>query len=459
MNGNMEEDELGGGKQIYDVIEDSDDENSKFKTQDLKTQLTAVRGKRGTFAERRENATTEATGDKKNILHKLKEKFSRKSTEDDSFECHEQSDGSSPSTRACFLPVVGDETLARRRAFGDMHNSSKSFPSPGKASATGVSKSRSKMLAFGKLGILKKSKNGNMLMPEHNYERVDNSCRHLPNSSLSDQHEAPFSELIQNSALPSNLGESDPPPIPDRPQPQTAKQQQRCRAKSITFPLDHDSFAGKEINFEKWKKADPSYDHSKCKSATSAPEQNSDEVPSLSNNLEKLSHYSWYWGPINRFEAEEQLHGKPDGSFLVRDSSHEFHLYSVSFRSKGQTLHTRIKYDKGRFGFLTPTGLHPETNSVVALVKKSMKLSQRGHMGTSRAGITWPTFPIQFIYPVTRFDDLPSLKHLCRFVIRQNSRCDKLHELPLPPKLIRYLDVDNHFLPEAELQKRRFTEG
>lgn len=454
----MEKDELGGGRQIYDVIEDSDDEDSKFKTEDLKTQsLTAVRGKRGTFAERRGNATAEATGDIKNILHKLKGKFRRKSTENDSFECFEQSEGLSPSSHACFLPgpVVGDETAARRRVLGDMHNSSQSFPSPGKASATGVLKSRSKMLAFGKLGILKKSKNGNMLMPEHNYEHVDNSCRHLPNSCLSDQHGAPFSELIQNSALPSK-GESDPPPIPDRPQPKPGKQQQRCRAKSITFPLDHDSFAGKEINFEKWKKADSSYDHGK--SVTSALEQNSHQLPSLSNNLEKLSHYSWYWGPINRFQAEQQLHGKPDGSFLVRDSSHEFHLYSVSFRSKGQTLHTRIKYDKGRFGFLTSTGLHPETNSVVALVKKSMKMSQRGHMGTSSAGITWPTFPIQFIYPVTRFEDLPSLKHLCRFVIRQNSRCDKLHELPLPPKLISYLDVDNHFLPEAELQKRKFTE-
>ena len=446
----MEEDELGGARQIYDVIDESDEENSKT-SEVLRTQLTAVRGKRGTFAGRSANTTTETAGDRKNILHKLRGKFRRiKSTGDDSFESHEQSLGLSPTSRACFSPLVGDEMVARRGALGDMRNRAESFPSPGKASVlTGVSKSRSKMLAFGKLGTLKENKNGNMLMPEHNYDHVDNSCSHLPNSCLSDQHDPQFSEPIQNIALASK-DESDPPPIPDRPQPQLDKQQLRCRAKSVTFPLDHNSFAGTEIDVEKWKKAD----------STSAPEKNSDGLPSLSNNLEKLSHYSWYWGPINRYEAEEKLYGKPDGSFLIRDSSHEFHLYSVSFRSKGQTLHTRIKYDKGRFGFLTPTGLHPKTNSVVALVKTSMKMSQRGHMGTSRAGITWPSFPIQFIFPVTRFEDLPSLKHLCRFVIRQNSRCDKLHELPLPPKLIQYLSVDNHFLPEAEaeLQKRRFTD-
>jgi len=55
---------------------------------------------------------------------------------------------------------------------------------------------------------------------------------------------------------------------------------------------------------------------------------------SLSRELFKLSKHGWYWGPITRVEAEEKLAGQADGSFLVRDSSDDRYLLSLSFRSK-----------------------------------------------------------------------------------------------------------------------------
>ena len=42
-----------------------------------------------------------------------------------------------------------------------------------------------------------------------------------------------------------------------------------------------------------------------------------------------------------------KLADKPDGSFLVRDSSDDRYILSISFRSQGVTHHTRIEHYKG----------------------------------------------------------------------------------------------------------------
>lgn len=55
----------------------------------------------------------------------------------------------------------------------------------------------------------------------------------------------------------------------------------------------------------------------------------------------------WYWGPLSWDGAEARLDKKPDGSFLVRDSSDDRYILSISFRSQGTTHHTRIEHYKG----------------------------------------------------------------------------------------------------------------
>ncbi|VDP36001.1 unnamed protein product [Schistosoma margrebowiei] len=54
----------------------------------------------------------------------------------------------------------------------------------------------------------------------------------------------------------------------------------------------------------------------------------------------------WYWGPLSFQDAQFLLAKRPDGSFLVRDSGHDTHILSLSFRVRGETYHTRIEHNQ-----------------------------------------------------------------------------------------------------------------
>lgn len=57
--------------------------------------------------------------------------------------------------------------------------------------------------------------------------------------------------------------------------------------------------------------------------------------------------YGWFWGSISRHEAQQRLHGTPNGSFLVRNSQINLYNYTISFRTAGKTLHYRIEFVDG----------------------------------------------------------------------------------------------------------------
>lgn len=165
---------------------------------------------------------------------------------------------------------------------------------------------------------------------------------------------------------------------------------------------------------------------------------------SLTRELFKLSKYGWYWGPITRVEAEEKLVNQTDGAFLVRDSSDERYLLSLSFRSYGRTLHTRIEHCNGVFSFYA----QPESEgyfSIVDLIEHSMNDSQTGVFCYSRARTPGsPSFPVRLTKPVSRFTQVRSLQYLCRFVIRQYTRFDHIQKLPLPTQIRGWLEENQY---------------
>ncbi|XP_003484619.1 uncharacterized protein LOC100747667 isoform X2 [Bombus impatiens] len=161
---------------------------------------------------------------------------------------------------------------------------------------------------------------------------------------------------------------------------------------------------------------------------------------SLTEELLKLSNYGWYWGPISGTEADAKLLSEPDGAFLVRDSSDDRYVLTLSFKSAGKLLHARMEHSGGLFSLCNQSESEG-FSSVADLIDYSMNFSQSAVFCYSRPKYPGhPSFPVRLTKPVSRFTQVRSLQYLCRFVIRQNTRLDNIHKLPLPKTIKGYIE-------------------
>jgi len=180
-------------------------------------------------------------------------------------------------------------------------------------------------------------------------------------------------------------------------------------------------------------------------SGLDAPDDRHPAKWTLANELLRLSKYGWYWGPVSREEAEEKLAGQPEGAFLVRDSTDDRYLFSLSFRSSGRTLHTRVEYCNGEFSFYA----QPQSDSyrsMAELIEQCVAESQSGIYCYSRgtSGIGSHSYPVKLTRPVSRFAQVRTLQYLCRFVIRQHTRVDHIQNLPLPVSVKGWLKENQY---------------
>jgi len=150
-----------------------------------------------------------------------------------------------------------------------------------------------------------------------------------------------------------------------------------------------------------------------------------DFIHCLVPDLKEITSCSFYWGKIDRYEAEKLLEGKPEGTFLLRDSAQEEYLFSVSFRRYGRSLHARIEQWNHSFSFDAHDPSVFSSPTVTGLIEH--------YKDPSCCMFFEPMLTIRLHRNFTF-----NLQHLARSVICNQIRYDAVNVLPLPKQLKTY---------------------
>ncbi|KGL74419.1 Suppressor of cytokine signaling 2, partial [Tinamus guttatus] len=144
----------------------------------------------------------------------------------------------------------------------------------------------------------------------------------------------------------------------------------------------------------------------------------------------------WYWGNMSvaeAAEAKERLQDAPEGTFLVRNSSHSEYLLTISVKTSAGPTNLRIECQDGKFRLDSITCVRSrlkQFNSVVHLIEYYVLMCKERTETPSNG-----TVHLYLNKPL--YTSAPSLQHRCRVTI---NRCtNQIWELPLPTRLKEYL--------------------
>lgn len=121
----------------------------------------------------------------------------------------------------------------------------------------------------------------------------------------------------------------------------------------------------------------------------------------------------WYWGPISSEAAEKILSNEPDGSFIVRDSSDDHYIFSLTFKLNGCIRHVRIDQDQGEFSFGSRALFKSRT--ITEFIENAVEHSRSGrYLFFLHRRPEHGPMRVQLTNPVSRFKHIQSLQHMCR---------------------------------------------
>ncbi|XP_048190482.1 suppressor of cytokine signaling 5-like [Perognathus longimembris pacificus] len=151
-----------------------------------------------------------------------------------------------------------------------------------------------------------------------------------------------------------------------------------------------------------------------------------DYIHCLVPDLLQITGNPCYWGVMDHYQAEALLEGKPEGTFLLRDSAQKDYLFSVSFRRYNRSLHARIEQWNHNFSFDAHDPCVFHSSTVTGLLEH--------YKDPSSCMFFEPLLTIQLnrTFPF-------SLQYICRAVICRCTTYDGIARLPLPSKLQKFL--------------------
>lgn len=151
-----------------------------------------------------------------------------------------------------------------------------------------------------------------------------------------------------------------------------------------------------------------------------------DYVHCLVPDLLQINNNPCYWGVMDKYAAEALLEGKPEGTFLLRDSAQEDYLFSVSFRRYSRSLHARIEQWNHNFSFDAHDPCVFHSPDITGLLEHYKDPSSCMFFEPLLSTPLNRTFPF-------------SLQHICRTVICNCTTYDGIDALPIPPSVKLYL--------------------
>ena len=151
-----------------------------------------------------------------------------------------------------------------------------------------------------------------------------------------------------------------------------------------------------------------------------------DYVHCLVPDLLQINNNPCYWGVMDKYAAEALLEGKPEGTFLLRDSAQEDYLFSVSFRRYSRSLHARIEQWNHNFSFDAHDPCVFHSPDITGLLEHYKDPSACMFFEPLLSTPLIRTFPF-------------SLQHICRTVICNCTTYDGIDALPIPSSMKLYL--------------------
>lgn len=208
------------------------------------------------------------------------------------------------------------------------------------------------------------------------------------------------------------------------------------------------------------------------------PEEVTEETPVQSENEPKvldpegdllciaktfsyLRESGWYWGSITASEARQHLQKMPEGTFLVRDSTHPSYLFTLSVKTTRGPTNVRIEYADSSFRLDSNCLSRPRILAfpdVVSLVQHYVASCAADTRGDGPDPAPTPALPmpkqdapgdsvlpipvatavhLKLVQPFVRRSSARSLQHLCRLAI--NRLVADVDCLPLPRRMADYL--------------------
>ena len=157
----------------------------------------------------------------------------------------------------------------------------------------------------------------------------------------------------------------------------------------------------------------------------------------LESVLQALKESGFYWSDITSNEAKDLLKDKTPGTFLVRQSSDQRHLFSITLKTVLLVTSIRVAMFNGIFQ-LDSAGERsvPAFDCVVKLVCYYMAASKRTQE-SSQQEIQRRKSKLLLTKPL--YKEVRSLKHLSRTVVNRHLQPEGGHALPLPANLKLYL--------------------